>query len=64
MEKAVLRHVIQEAYDFFLDEFGAYLNFLGSACEVEQPDLVDCFTEYLYSEGVRYEGALFEPSGD
>lgn len=47
---------MQEAYSYYLDEYGAHLEFLGTECETEMPDLVDCITEYLFDEGVRFCG--------
>lgn len=57
---------MQEAYSYYLDEYGAYLVFLGSECETELPDLVDCITEYLFDEGVRFcgEGVHIDEQSD
>lgn len=66
MDLLVLRRLVQEAYSHYLDEYGAYLVFLGSECETELPDLVDCITEYLFDEGVRFcgEGVHIDQQSD
>lgn len=56
MDLLVLRRLVQEAYNYYLDEYGAYLVLFGSECEPEMPDLVDCITEHLFDEGVRFCG--------